>query len=236
MSSAETETTEATETTEETPATDERRDAVVASVRERLGDAVVADHVIAGVDAWVRIEASQWGRAGRALSDLGFTFFDYLSVIDWSPSPWGKSEEPPTTPVVIPDDPAQLDHGTTGGETRYQVIARLYSPAQKVGLHLKSDVPGDTMTVPTWTDTFFGAEWHEREAWEMFGVVFEGNRRTLDHLYLPGDFQGFPGRKDFPLLARHVKPWPGLVDVEAMPGEPEEDEAAPAEGATEGEG
>lgn len=225
MSSAETETTEPAPEEEPTP-TDEVRDAVVASVKDRLGDAVVGDHVAPGVDAWVRIEASQWGRAARELSELGFTFFDYLSAIDWSLSPWGKSEEPPTTPVVIPDDPKELDHGTTGGETRFQVIARLYSPEKKVGIHLKCDVPDDSLTVPTWVGTFLGAEWHERETWEMYGILFEGNPRTLDHLYLPGDFQGFPGRKDFPLLARHVKPWPGLVDVEAMPGEPEEDESA----------
>jgi len=40
---------------------------------------------------------------------------------------------------------------------------------------------------------------------------------------LPGDFEGHPLRKDFPLLARMVKPWPGIVDVEPMP---EKDEAA----------
>ncbi|HUQ63255.1 MAG TPA: hypothetical protein VM121_05860, partial [Acidimicrobiales bacterium] len=55
------------------------------------------------------------------------------------------------------------------------------------------------------------------------------------HLYLPGEFEGFPMRKDFPLLSREVKPWPGLVDVELMPEEPETPEAeaeadSPAEG------
>ncbi len=38
------------------------------------------------------------------------------------------------------------------------------------------------------------------------------------NMYLPGDFEGNPLRKDFPLLARRVKPWPGIVDVEPMPG------------------
>ena len=61
---------------------------------------------------------------------------------------------------------------------------------------------------------------------------FEGHP-ALRHLYLPFDFEGHPLRKDFPLLAREVKPWPGLVDVEGMPGEPAEAEGA--EGA-EGEG
>jgi NADH-quinone oxidoreductase subunit C len=38
-------------------------------------------------------------------------------------------------------------------------------------------------------------------------------------MYLPMDFEGFPLRKDFPLLARMVKPWPGIVDVEPLPGD-----------------
>ncbi|MEA3019138.1 MAG: NADH-quinone oxidoreductase subunit, partial [Actinomycetota bacterium] len=72
---------------------------------------------------------------------------------------------------------------------------------------------------------FSGADWNEREIWEMYGVSFDGHH-NLTHIYLPGGFEGNPLRKDFPLLARHVKPWPGLVDVEAMPGEPDEDEDA----------
>jgi NADH-quinone oxidoreductase subunit C len=64
----------------------------------------------------------------------------------------------------------------------------------------------------------------------MFGINFLGHP-DLRHLYLPSDFEGNPLRKDFPLLARMVKPWPGIVDVEPMPTEfdPEnEGEAAPA--------
>ena len=53
----------------------------------------------------------------------------------------------------------------------------------------------------------------------MYGVVFDGHP-SLRHLYLPSEFEGHPLRKDYPLLAREVKPWPGLVDVEPMPGEP----------------
>ena len=70
---------------------------------------------------------------------------------------------------------------------------------------------------------FGGANWHEREAWEMYGIVFTGHP-NLRNLYLPGDFEGHPLRKDFPLLARAVKPWPGIVDVEGMPGVADEEE------------
>jgi len=214
---------------EEAPATDERRDALVARITAKLGDAVVETHVIPGVDVWVRVTRDAWAEAAQVLTDLGFTFFDYLSAIDWYPNIHGKNEEPPTNPIVVPATSAELDHGVTGGETRFQLIARVYSPEEKIGVHLKADLPDDDLKAPTWSRIYFGADWNEREVCEMYGIDFPGHR-NLVHIYLPGDFEGHPLRKDFPLLARHVKPWPGLVDVEAMPGEPDEDEEA-----TEGE-
>jgi NADH-quinone oxidoreductase subunit C len=51
----------------------------------------------------------------------------------------------------------------------------------------------------------------------MFGIGFTGHP-DLRNMYLPSDFEGYPMRKDFPLLARMVKPWPGIVDVEPLPG------------------
>ncbi|MEA3056579.1 MAG: NADH-quinone oxidoreductase subunit, partial [Actinomycetota bacterium] len=153
-----------------------------------------------------------------------------LSAIDWLPSPFGKSEDDSAPAVVDPG--AALDHGVTGGETRFQLLARVEVPGSGIGITLKADLPDDGLVAPTWTDVYAGANWHERETWEMFGITFTGHP-YLVHLYLPGGFEGNPLRKDFPLLARHVKPWPGLVDVEAMPGEPDEDE--PAADATEGE-
>ena len=228
MSSADTETTAEGEAA---PATDDLRDGVVAAVQARVGEGFVASHVLPGLDAWVRVTRDAWGTTAEALSDLGFTLFDHLSAIDWYPNVHGKNEEPPTNPIVVPATSAELDHGTTGGETRFQLLARVYSPDQKVGLHAKCDLPDDDLRAPTWSATYFGADWHEREAWEMFGISFDGHP-NLVHLYLPGAFEGNPLRKDFPLLSRHVKPWPGLVDVEAMPGEPDEDDDATA---TEGE-
>jgi NADH-quinone oxidoreductase subunit C len=90
-----------------------------------------------------------------------------------------------------------------------------------VGLTLKVDVPDDDPVVASWVPVYAGANWHERETWEMFGIRFAGHP-GLTKLYLPGDFEGHPLRKDFPLLSRMVKPWPGIVDVEPMPGEAEE--------------
>ena len=63
----------------------------------------------------------------------------------------------------------------------------------------------------------------------LFGITFAGNH-DLRNLYLPTEFEGNPLRKEFPLLARVVKPWPGIVDVEPMPGEDPEDEEPAEEG------
>ena len=61
----------------------------------------------------------------------------------------------------------------------------------------------------------------------MFGIAFDGHP-GLRHIYLPGEFEGHPLRKDYPLLARRVKPWPGIVDVELMPEVPDDSVGAPA--------
>ena len=62
----------------------------------------------------------------------------------------------------------------------------------------------------------------------MYGFSFNGHP-GLRALYLPSEFEGHPLRKDYPLLARRVKPWPGIVDVELMPGG-EDDDASAEEG------
>ena len=98
------------------------------------------------------------------------------------------------------------------------MFARLSRPTDHVGLTLKVDVPDDSLTIESWSHVYAGANWHERETWEMFGITFAGHPQ-LAHMYLPSSFEGHPLRKDFPLLARIVKPWPGIVDVEPMPAD-----------------
>ncbi len=126
------------------------------------------------------------------------------------------------------DETGHYPTGVAGGDTRFQVFARLYDVEKgHIGITLKADLPTDDPRIDSLVPLFRGADWHEREAWEMYGFIFDGHP-GLRHLYLPGEFEGFPLRKDFPLLARLVKPWPGLVDVEPMPGggdDPPEDAA-----------
>jgi NADH-quinone oxidoreductase subunit C len=151
---------------------------------------------------------------------LGFTYFCYVSAIDWLPSPFGKSEDDASGPSS--DRDSTIKQGYTGGDTRFQVIARLVQPFTTIGINIKVDVDDEAMAVDSWSSVFAGANWHEREAHEMFGIGFNGHP-DLRNMYLPTDFEGHPMRKDFPLLARIVKPWPGIVDVEPLPGDDEEE-------------
>jgi NADH-quinone oxidoreductase subunit C len=216
--------------TEEAPevASDERREALLAIFQEHLGDAVVDRHLKPGQGLWIRVATAAWAEAALVARDkAGLRFFDFLSAIDWLPSPYGRYEDSAVDvpfPPPMPDRSAAVP-GYTGGATRFQVLGSLAKPGSADRVLLKADVPDDDPRVPTWVQAFAGAAWHERETHEMFGIQFDGNP-DLRNIYLPTEFEGHPLRKEFPLLARVVKPWPGIVDVEPMPGAEDEDEPA----------
>lgn len=200
----------------EAPA-DALRDELTASLRAELGANVVDALVKPGDDLWVRIENSAWQTTGEVLRrKLGFEYFCFLSALDWLPSPYGKGEDDPTEPP--PERSTEIRQGYTGGSTRFQVFARVYDVRRRFGVTLKADVDDIEPRIDTWSRVYAGADWHERETWEMYGIVFDGHPNLI-HIYLPSHFEGFPLRKDYPLLARMVKPWPGIVDVEPMPGD-----------------
>ncbi len=98
--------------------------------------------------------------------------------------------------------------GVDEGEDGFGVVTHLYSPIHKHHLLLRTVVPRDNPVVPTSTGVFRGANWHERETWEMFGVLFDGHP-NLVKLLLSDEFEGHPLRKEFLLMSREVKPWPG---------------------------
>jgi NADH-quinone oxidoreductase subunit C len=163
-----------------------------------------------------------------ALRDvIGCEYFCFLSAIDWLPSPFGRGEDDPTQPPPVRDD--TIRQGYAGGETRMQIFARVTNIKDHFGVTIKADIPDDNLVVDSWITVYAGANWHEREAHEMFGIGFAGHN-DLRNMYLPMEFEGHPLRKDFPLLARIVKPWPGIVDVEPLPGDDEEPEATDAAG------
>ena len=207
-----------TETAEEV--VDEARSALLEALVEELGDSLIEHHLVPGVDLWIRVTPEAFADTAAYLRDRQrFRYFDFLSAIDWMPSPFGRSLGSAVDIALGADDeaePAEMTTGYAGGDTRFQVIARVHSLTVGIGITIKADLDPDVMAIPTWTEHYVGADWHEREAWEMFGITFTGHP-GLRPLYLPGEFEGHPMRKDFPLLARLVKPWSGTVDVEPRP-------------------
>ncbi len=220
------ETTAQNET--QTPALpgDGLREGIVSQIRSVIGDALIDSLVKPGDDVWLRVSTDAWRETGFALRDVvGCDYFCFLSGLDWLPSPFGRGEDDPTEPAPARD--STIKQGYTGGETRLQVFARVSSSKGHFGVTVKVDVPDDDPVVESWSTVYAGANWHERETHEMFGVGFAGHN-DLRNMYLPSDFEGHPLRKDFPLLSRIVKPWPGIVDVEPLPGDDAEEEETPA--------
>lgn len=166
---------------------------------DRVAGAVGGRAEVAHGTAKVRVTPSAWKDALTVTSgELGLVFLSWLSAIDW------------TNDVAVgnePDEPV---------EERYELLCAVSDLSDGNLVMISTDLDHDSPSIESVADVYPGANWHEREAAEMFGIDFVGHP-DLTKLYLPDSFEGYPLRKDFPLLSREVKPWPGKVDVEDMP-------------------
>ena len=84
-------------------------------------------------------------------------------------------------------------------EDRFEVIYNLYSLKNLFRLRLKVRVDEADLHVDSVTDVWSTANWHERETYDMFGIIFDGHP-DLRRMYLPEEFEYHPLRKDFPLM------------------------------------
>jgi NADH-quinone oxidoreductase subunit C len=130
--------------------------------------------------------------------------------------------EDPELRFEILADLAGVDTGVT-----MQVVYHLWSPLSSDWLRVIADgLSRDDPRVASVTFLWNGAEWAEREAYDMFGIVFEGNR-DLRRIYMPPDYVGFPLRKDF-LLADDASRSPGMgMRQMEQPHQPPEAGGAP---------
>jgi NADH-quinone oxidoreductase subunit C len=142
------------------------------------------------------VPAASWPAAHEAVRDeLGLVFFDWLTASD-----------------ELTDGFRVVSH-----------IAGFHGPGLVEHLMLRTLVPRSAPRLATLTGLYAGANWHERETYEMFGIEFEGHPNLVP-LLLPEGFEGNPLRKEFVLASRVAKPWPGAK-------EPGESDHAPKAGA-----
>jgi len=99
-------------------------------------------------------------------------------------------------------DVAGVDY--LGREPRFEVVYHLYALPYNRRLRLKVRVPENDLVVPSVTSVWSTANWHEREAFDMMGLLF-AEHPDLRRIYMPDDYPGHPLRKDFPILGPEVE-------------------------------
>ncbi len=158
----------------------------LALLEQRLPGAVVASEA-GGRHPWIRLAPERLHDACRLLRDDPSTRLEcchLISGVDW--------------PARKPGEKAEL-------EVVYHLVSYAFpsDPAYRARplkndawVALKVRVPRERPQVPSVMDLFTGADWHERETFDLLGVVFTG-RPGLTRILLPEDWPGHPLRKDW---------------------------------------
>ena len=117
-------------------------------------------------------------------------------------------EHLPVVARVLRDDPAlrfEVCTGVSGvhyphqsGRELHAVYHLLSITHESRRLRLETTCPDADPHVPSLVPTYPAANWHERETFDMFGIVFDGHP-ALTRILMPDDWPGHPQRKDYPL-------------------------------------
>lgn len=166
------------------PPSDPVTERALAVLRAAVPDAVVASE-LTGAHPWIQVRAEDLRAACRLLKQNVDTQLDcchLISGVDWPEAGDGGELE-----VVY-----HLCSYALPTSDEYRARAVKNDPF----VVLKVRVPRAVAEVPTVMDIWTGADWHERETWDLVGVRFTG-RRELRRILLPDDWPGHPLRKDW---------------------------------------
>lgn len=94
---------------------------------------------------------------------------------------------------------------------RFEVVYTLYSMRHRHMIRIKAEVPEDAPAIDSVMPVWIGADWHERECYDMFGITFNGHP-DMRRILLPEDWEGYPLRKDYPEMGPEME-WPGFQEV-----------------------
>ena len=148
------------------------------------------------------------GTLERALGDTAYGSAVQRVVVDRGELTLHIAREAlPGVVRTLRDDPAlrfEICSGVSGvhypGEEGRELHAvyHLLSITHNRRVRLEVSVPDGDARIPSVVETYPSADWHERETWDMFGIVFEGHP-ALTRILMPDDWPGHPQRKDYPL-------------------------------------
>jgi NADH-quinone oxidoreductase subunit C len=83
-------------------------------------------------------------------------------------------------------------------EPRFEVVYHLHSIERKLRLRLKCRIGGEQPAIDSVTPVWRGANWYERETFDLFGIQFRGHP-NMTRILMPTDWEGYPLRKDYPV-------------------------------------
>jgi len=136
-------------------------------LKEEFGNSIIEFVDEAPSDPFIKVETAKLFDICHTLRDNEDFLFDYLSCL------------------------SGMDYKEELG-----VVYHLYSLKHKHHIVLKVSVPKDAPNVPTVEKIWRTADWHEREAYDMYGINFEGHHNLI-RILCPYDWEGFPLRKDY---------------------------------------
>ena len=152
---------------------------------------------------------------------IGSTLAHRMFTVHVAPSAWVDTFTRCRDEPLLDFDLFDTLHGVDAREDGFDVVAILYSTSTGNRLCLRTRCEGgrDTPVCPSLTDVYRGANWMERETWDMYGIEFPGHPALEPRILTVENFEGWPLRKDFHLASRVAKPWPGVKE----PAELDED-------------
>jgi len=150
-------------------------------IQEKFGPHVLEAHAYRG-DETLLIQASALREVAQFLKgapELDFNFLMDLTAVDYLFYAGGRVQK----------------------DWRFEVVYHFYSLKQNHRIRIKVPVDESNLEVDTLCDLWAGANWYEREVWDMFGIRFKGHP-NLKRILMYEEFQGHALRKDYPFNKR----------------------------------
>jgi NADH-quinone oxidoreductase subunit C len=105
-------------------------------------------------------------------------------------------------------DLTAVDYLKMNLKPRFEVVYHFFSLAKRLRVRIKAPLEESSPEIESLTSLWPGADWFEREVWDMFGIKFRGHP-NLKRLLMYEEFQGHPLRKDYPYNKRQPLVGPG---------------------------